>query len=108
MRVAIHQPQYLPWLPYCDKADQCDLLVHLDDVQFQRRGVQNRNQIKTPTGAQWLTVPVNASRDTLIQDVTIADALWQRKHGSIEHNYRVALRGVVCTRASTDLTGELG
>lgn len=88
MIVAIHQPQYLPWLPYCDKADQCELLVHLDNVQFQRRGVQNRNQIKTATGPQWITVPVNASRSTNIQDVTIADPAWYRKHiGSIEHNY---------------------
>lgn len=91
MIVSIHQPQYLPWVPYFDKADSCDLLVHLDTVQFQRRGVQNRNQIKTAGGAQWLTVPVNADRNTTIREVAIADANWQRKHiGSIEHSYRHA------------------
>ena len=88
MIVAIHQPQYLPWLPYCDKAASCDLLVHLDNVQFQRRGVQNRNQIKTRTGAHWLTVPVNATQATTIREVTIANPHWHKKHiGSIEHNY---------------------
>ena len=91
MIVGIHQPQYLPWVPYFDKADSCDLLVHLDTVQFQRRGVQNRNQIKTAGGAQWLTVPVNADRNTTNREVAIVDANWQRKHiGSIEHSYRHA------------------
>jgi len=87
--VAIHQPQYLPWIPYCDKADACDIFVYLDNVQFMRRGVQNRNQIKTPNGAQWLTVPVSAGRESLIKDVRIVrDQNWQKDHVlTIEHNY---------------------
>jgi hypothetical protein len=87
--VAIHQPQYLPWLPYCDKADSCDIFVYLDNVQFMRRGVQNRNQIKTPNGPAWLTVPVSAARDDKIRHVRIArDRDWQKDHVlTIEHNY---------------------
>lgn len=86
--VAIHQPQYLPWVPYFDKADSCDLFVYLDNVQFQRRGVQNRNQIKTVNGAHFLTVPVKAKRDTKIMDVRIANQEWQRKHVlTIQHSY---------------------
>ena len=46
--VAIHQPHYLPWLPYLDKADSCDIFVYLDNVQFQKRGFQNRRQSRTP------------------------------------------------------------
>lgn len=88
MIVAIHQPQYLPWVPYFDKASQCDVFIHLDNVQFARRGVQNRNQIKTATGAQWLTVPVNARRETHIVDVTIAENPWRENHvRSVEVNY---------------------
>ena len=45
--VAIHQPQYLPWQPYFAKALASDLFVYLDTVQFQKNGVQNRNQVKT-------------------------------------------------------------
>jgi hypothetical protein len=86
--VAIHQPQYLPWLPYCDKADSCDIFVYLDNVQFMRRGVQNRNQIKTPRGPAWLTVPVSAPREEKIQHVRIAGTAWQKDHIlTIEHNY---------------------
>ena len=58
MKVAIHQPQYLPWLGYFDKIDQVDCFVLLDDVQFKKNEWQNRNRIKTPQGWQWLTVPV--------------------------------------------------
>lgn len=88
MIVAIHQPQYLPWVPYFDKASQCDVFIHLDNVQFARRGVQNRNQIKTASGAQWLTVPVNARRETLIEEVMIAENPWKESHvRSVEVNY---------------------
>ena len=80
MIVAIHQPQYLPWVPYFDKADQADVFIYLDNVQFARRGVQHRNQIKTAQGAHWLSVPVNARRETLIQDVTLADNPWRESH----------------------------
>ncbi|HEY4759990.1 MAG TPA: WbqC family protein [Thermoguttaceae bacterium] len=86
--VAIHQPQYLPWVPYCAKAALCDVFVYLDTVQFQKNGVQNRNQIKTPQGAQWLTVPVNASLQCSIREICVADQRWQKKHiQSIQQNY---------------------
>jgi hypothetical protein len=85
---SIHQPQYLPWLPYCAKADGCQVFVYLDNVQYQKNGVQNRNQIKTAQGAQWLTVPVNASSDTTIRETRIADQRWTKKHlQSIRQNY---------------------
>jgi hypothetical protein len=93
MRVAIHQPQYLPWLPYLAKADACDVFVYLDNVQFKkghgkRAGVQNRNQIKTAHGARWLTVPVNASLGQKISEIRIADRNWQHDHiRSIRKNY---------------------
>lgn len=78
--VAIHQPQYLPWLKYFGKAAGCDIFVHLDTVQYQRDGFQNRNMVKTHQGPRWLTVPVHASIDTRIADVTIADRFWPDKH----------------------------
>ena len=86
--IAIHQPQYLPWVPYLDKIDACDVFVYLDNVQFQRRGVQNRNEIRGQHGPLRLTVPVKADRETLIRDVTIVKDGWQNKHlASITHAY---------------------
>jgi len=78
--IAIHQPQYLPWPPYFQKIASADVFVYLDNVQYQKRGLQNRNQIKGPDGPQWLTVPVNARRDHRIADVRIADQQWQARH----------------------------
>ncbi len=88
MIVAIHQPQYLPWVPYFDKLDAADTFVYLDNVAYNRRGVQNRNQIKTPHGAHWLTVPVHVHRGQLIQEVTLTGEKWVSKHAQgIAHHY---------------------
>ena len=56
--VAAHQPHYLPWLGYLAKIAAADLFVVMDDLQYEAQNFQNRNRIKTDTGAQWLTVPV--------------------------------------------------
>ena len=58
MIFSIHQPHYLPWLGYFNKILNSDLFIILDNVQFVKREYQNRNKIKTPNGAKWLTVPV--------------------------------------------------
>jgi hypothetical protein len=86
--VAIHQPQYLPTLRYFAKAAACDVLVHLDTVQFQRRGFQNRNMVKTQHGGLMLTVPVKAERDTRIADVIVDGTAWIDKHATtLAHAY---------------------
>jgi hypothetical protein len=91
MIVAIHQPQYFPWIPFFDKADQCDVFVYLDCVQFQKNGMQNRNQILTAQGPRWLTVPVRASLERTIRETPIADRHWPKKHiRTIEQEYRRA------------------
>jgi hypothetical protein len=90
MRIAISQPTYLPWLGYFDLIDQVDAFVVLDTVQFEKQSWQQRNRIKTPTGLQWLTLPV-VFRGLLgqkILEVEIRDAEFWRKHlRGIEVNY---------------------
>jgi hypothetical protein len=89
--VVIHQPQYLPWLPLIAKADASDIFVYLDNVQYQKNGIQNRNQIKSATGPLWLTVPVRASLDLEIRSVPIDGHHWQAKHQkSLLQNYAKA------------------
>ncbi len=58
MIVTIHQPDFLPWLGFFDRWQKSDLFIVLDDVQYLRRGWQNRDKIKTSQGVLWLTVPV--------------------------------------------------
>lgn len=58
MRVSINQPAYLPWLGYFDRITISDLHVVLDQVQFEKNSVTNRNKIRTSAGWSWLTVPI--------------------------------------------------
>ncbi|MCP6758879.1 MAG: WbqC family protein [Fischerella sp. CENA71] len=79
----IHQPQYLPYLGFFHKLQQGDIFVVMDNVQFERGGIQHRNKIKTCQGEKWLTVPVvHRSRDEeIINEMLIHTNLpWSRKH----------------------------
>ncbi len=81
MIIAIHQPQYIPWLGYFDKIDRADAFVFLDTVQFKKNEYQNRNRIKTVNGWQWLTVPVIHRFPQSIKDVRINNTVrWRKKH----------------------------
>jgi hypothetical protein len=81
MKVAIHQPHYLPWLGYLAKMAEADVFIFLDTVQYEKNGWQNRNKIKTSNSWQWLTVPVRAPFPSRISEVTIDHSQgWVRKH----------------------------
>lgn len=94
IRVAIMQPTYLPWIGYFGLMQSVDVFILLDSVQFTRRSWQQRNQIKTTSGAQWLSVPVisKGKRDQRIDEVVIDQSTcFLEKHlRAIEHNYRKA------------------
>jgi hypothetical protein len=89
VKLAIHQPHYLPWLGYFAKWAAADLFVFLDTVQYEKNGWQNRNRIKTREGPRWLTVPVNARLGTAIRDVMVDDKQpWRARHAAaIEQAY---------------------
>jgi hypothetical protein len=85
MNVVILQPSYIPWRGVFDQIQRADLFVFYDDVQYDKRGWRNRNQIKAPHGKQWLTIPVH-SRGSQIQNIPIHqiriawDDSWNEKH----------------------------
>lgn len=88
MIVGIHQSQYLPWPPYFRKIEKSDIFVILDDVQFQKNGMQNRNKIRNRGSDFWLTVPVTGGIDCSIKKKKIADKKWRKKHfQSIQQSY---------------------
>ena len=62
MKCVILQPSYIPWRGYFDQINRADVFVFYDDVQYDKRGWRNRNQIKTAQGRQWLTIPVHSQR----------------------------------------------
>lgn len=92
-RVAIVQSNYIPWKGYFDMIASVDEFILYDDMQYTRRDWRNRNQIKTPQGLQWLTVPVKvkgkylqAIRETEIDGEDWAQAHWK----AIVQNYKRA------------------
>lgn len=81
MIIAVHQPQYLPWLGYFDKMRKADVFCYLDNVQYKKNEWQNRNRIKTVRDPQWLTVPVRYRFPQKINEVEINNSVnWRRKH----------------------------
>ena len=94
MILSAHQPAYLPWLGYFDKIARSDVFVYLDTVQYEKNSFINRNRIKGPNGAMWLTIPVKTKghTDGSLRTTEIDDAQpWRSKHvKSIEMNYRRA------------------
>lgn len=92
-RIAILQSNYIPWKGYFDLIASVDEFVLYDDMQFTRRDWRNRNQIKTPNGVQWLSVPVKSKgkyhqsiRETEINGPEWAEMHWK----AIASNYRRA------------------
>jgi hypothetical protein len=88
--VAIHQPNYLPWIGFFAKALNSDVLVLLDTVQFPKRSYVNRVQVKTPHGAHWLTQPVLTTGRywQAVCSVEFADPAWGLAHTkALQRNY---------------------
>lgn len=87
--ISIHQSQFLPWVPYFYKILRSSVFVILDDVQFQKNGVQNRNLIKTPQGKQWFTVPSKVKLGTPIKEIELASTnVYTKLSKTLEINYK--------------------
>ena len=92
-KIAISQSNYIPWKGYFDMIAAVDEFILYDDMQYTRRDWRNRNQIKTPQGIQWLSVPVLVKgkyhqkiRETEIDGTDWAAAHWK----ALALNYRRA------------------
>lgn len=81
MRIAIHQPDYIPYLGYFYKISRADLFVYLDDAQFSNDNLHHRNVIKTPQGIKRLVIPLEYHFKDAINVVRTKDELgWKEKH----------------------------
>jgi hypothetical protein len=92
MKVAIIQPNYIPWKGYFDIINMVDIFVLYDDVQFTVRDWRNRNRIKAKNGLLWMTIPTDGTQEKIIKNVKIVwNEKWNIKHWkSIVINYSKA------------------
>lgn len=94
MKVVISQPMFFPWVGIFEQIKLSDVFVHYDDVQYpQGRSFISRVQIKTNTGVNWLTAPVNRaeSRRLINQTILMSNNDWRNNHlKSLKHSYAKA------------------
>lgn len=94
--VAIHQPNFLPWLGYFDKLARADVFVVLDDAQFPKKQGNATNRVRLLVGgrAAFVTAPVVRSFHGVrqIREMRIDETRpWRAKLvKTVETNYRPA------------------
>jgi WbqC-like protein family len=91
--VTMHQPNYLPWIGLFSKISMAECFVVMDNLQYTKHGVINRNKIRTTNGSGYLTIPI--SKDfwkAKIKDVELPlDRKWEQIHWqTIYRNYAKA------------------
>lgn len=90
LRVAVVQSSFLPWLGYFDLIESVDHFIFLEDVQYTKRDWRNRNRIKTPNGAAWISIPVQHrhGEHQTIREIRTMDNGWSRKfQETLKRNY---------------------
>ena len=69
---------FLPWTGYFKLIDLVDYFIFLDDVQLVKRSFHVRNKIKNNDKELLISIPVNASRNSLIMSTKIDGDKWKK------------------------------
>lgn len=92
--VAIHQPNFFPWLGYFDKIVRAEVFIFLDDVQYPKKGGTWSNRVKLLISdkARWITASIDRdySGTREIREMHfLSNNNWREKMiKSLEVNYR--------------------
>lgn len=90
-KIAIIQPNYIPWIGYFKIIKSVDEFIFLDDVQFTKRDWRNRNFINSQKGKLLLSIPV-ISKSKYLQKINETECLnndWKKDHlNKIKYSYK--------------------
>lgn len=62
MKMAIHQPNFVPWFPFFYKMHHADKFVLMIHCQYEKNGFQNRAWVND----RWWTLPVKKGNELII------------------------------------------
>jgi hypothetical protein len=91
--VAIHQPNFFPWLGFFDRINKSDAFILMDNAQLPKKGSSYTNRVQLIVNRQPSWVRVLVGHDyhgvRLIKDIEISNSKpWQRKLlGTLTTNY---------------------
>lgn len=81
--IAIHQPNYFPWLGYFSKMRQANVFVFLDNVDISlnsSKAITHRTKINYSGKPMWLTLPIEKAETKQIGQLKINSKInWREK-----------------------------
>ena len=89
--IAIHQPDYIPWLGWFHKVFYADEICILDNSQWNKASYYRRTNIRHPSkDIRKLTIPIKKCSDYENQvNIICTDEKWRRNHlNLIKETYR--------------------
>lgn len=93
-KIAIHQPNFCPWLAYFYKMAMVDVFVLLKYVQFEKNGFQNRYM----SNGVWVTKPVRHGMDLIVN----------KKYADGSNLFDVNYKWIDCIKTTLDIDTRIG
>ena len=88
MKIAIHQPEHMPWPGFFNKIKNVDIFVLLDDVQYRKNYFQNRNKILDVNFKdKWITIPVE--KQNIIEKINNKKIFYSEDCKSIDKIFNI-------------------
>lgn len=88
MKIAIHQPEHMPWPGFFNKIKNVDIFVLLDDVQYRKNYFQNRNKILDVNFKdKWITIPVE--KQNIIEKINKKKIFYSEDCKSIDKIFNI-------------------
>lgn len=94
--VAIHQPNFFPWLGFFDKLRTADVFILMDNVQYPKKGGSWTNRVRLLVSGRpsWVTMPVKRDYHgyRTIAEIEVDDSVpWRKKLiATLKANYSKA------------------